>query len=143
MRKKIAKPLASIAQFALPFIPGIGPIASMALSAGLGGITGGVKGAIGGLASGAIGGGSSAGVGAANQTLVHLDDVRAEIMKVGGLPGSRHWGKQFFDTAEAGVDDFLAEATPETKLKLIREIQAEGKEARGRRDRYKDRKSVV
>jgi len=29
--------------------------------------------------------------------------------------------------AEAGVDDFLAEATPETKLKLIREIQAEGK----------------
>jgi len=29
--------------------------------------------------------------------------------------------------AEAGVDDFLAEATPEAKLKLIREIQAEGK----------------
>ncbi len=29
--------------------------------------------------------------------------------------------------AEAGVDDFLAEATPETKLKLIRDIQAEGK----------------
>ena len=29
--------------------------------------------------------------------------------------------------AEAGVDDFLAEATPEGKLKLIRELQAEGK----------------
>ncbi|HVC12116.1 MAG TPA: potassium-transporting ATPase subunit KdpB [Burkholderiales bacterium] len=29
--------------------------------------------------------------------------------------------------AEAGVDDFLAEATPEAKLKLIRERQAEGR----------------
>lgn len=29
--------------------------------------------------------------------------------------------------AEAGVDDFLAEATPENKLKLIREYQAEGR----------------
>ena len=29
--------------------------------------------------------------------------------------------------AEAGVDDFLAEATPEAKLKLIREEQAKGK----------------
>ncbi len=29
--------------------------------------------------------------------------------------------------AEAGVDDFLAQATPETKLKLIREIQQGGK----------------
>jgi K+-transporting ATPase ATPase B chain len=29
--------------------------------------------------------------------------------------------------AEAGVDDFLAEATPETKLKLIRDTQAEGR----------------
>ncbi|MGZ8175577.1 MULTISPECIES: potassium-transporting ATPase subunit KdpB [Methylobacter] len=29
--------------------------------------------------------------------------------------------------AEAGVDDFLAEATPEAKLKLIREHQAEGR----------------
>ncbi|MBF0524487.1 MAG: potassium-transporting ATPase subunit KdpB [Deltaproteobacteria bacterium] len=29
--------------------------------------------------------------------------------------------------AEAGVDDFLAEATPEAKLKMIREIQAEGR----------------
>jgi K+-transporting ATPase ATPase B chain len=29
--------------------------------------------------------------------------------------------------AEAGVDDFLAQATPETKLKLIREEQAKGK----------------
>ena len=28
--------------------------------------------------------------------------------------------------AEAGVDDFLAEATPEAKLKLIREYQAQG-----------------
>ena len=29
--------------------------------------------------------------------------------------------------AEAGVDDFLAEATPEMKLKLIRQYQAEGR----------------
>ncbi len=29
--------------------------------------------------------------------------------------------------AEAGVDDFLSEATPENKLKMIREYQAEGK----------------
>jgi K+-transporting ATPase ATPase B chain len=29
--------------------------------------------------------------------------------------------------AEAGVDDFLAEATPEAKLKLIRDIQAQGR----------------
>ncbi len=29
--------------------------------------------------------------------------------------------------AEAGVDDFLAEATPETKLKLIRDMQAENR----------------
>src|SRR5262249_13073728 len=29
--------------------------------------------------------------------------------------------------AEAGVDDFLAQATPEDKLKLIREEQAKGK----------------
>lgn len=29
--------------------------------------------------------------------------------------------------AEAGVDDFLAEATPEAKLKLIRQIQTEGR----------------
>lgn len=55
--KKIAKPLASIAQIALPFIPGVGPIASIALGAGLGGITGGLKGALGGAATGAIGGG--------------------------------------------------------------------------------------
>jgi K+-transporting ATPase ATPase B chain len=29
--------------------------------------------------------------------------------------------------AEAGVDDFLAEATPETKLALIRDYQAQGR----------------
>ncbi len=29
--------------------------------------------------------------------------------------------------AEAGVDDFLAQATPEAKLKLIRDMQAEGR----------------
>lgn len=29
--------------------------------------------------------------------------------------------------AEAGVDDFLAEATPEAKLALIRQYQAEGR----------------
>ncbi len=30
-------------------------------------------------------------------------------------------------SAEAGVDDFLAQATPETKLKLIRDLQAQGR----------------
>jgi K+-transporting ATPase ATPase B chain len=30
-------------------------------------------------------------------------------------------------SAEAGVDDFLAQATPEMKLKLIRDLQAEGR----------------
>jgi K+-transporting ATPase ATPase B chain len=30
-------------------------------------------------------------------------------------------------SAEAGVDDFLAQATPEAKLKLIRDVQAEGR----------------
>ena len=29
--------------------------------------------------------------------------------------------------AESGADDFLAQATPETKLKLIRDVQAEGR----------------
>jgi K+-transporting ATPase ATPase B chain len=29
--------------------------------------------------------------------------------------------------AEAGIDDFLAQATPEAKLKLIRDVQAEGR----------------
>ena len=29
--------------------------------------------------------------------------------------------------SEAGVDDFLAQATPEAKLKLIRDLQAEGR----------------
>ncbi len=30
-------------------------------------------------------------------------------------------------SAEAGLDDFLAQATPETKLKLIRDLQAQGR----------------
>src|SRR5260370_7474469 len=30
-------------------------------------------------------------------------------------------------SAEAGVDDFLAQATPEAKLKLIRDVQAQGR----------------
>ena len=83
--KKIAKPLASIAQFALPFIPGIGPIASMALSAGLGGITGGVKGAIGGLASGAIGGGMAGKLG----TKMGIGSMggNALVGALGGAPG--------------------------------------------------------
>lgn len=55
--KKIAKPLAQVAQIALPFVPGIGPLASIALSAGLGGVTGGLKGAIGGGLTGAMGAG--------------------------------------------------------------------------------------
>ena len=30
-------------------------------------------------------------------------DVRDQIMSVSGLPGSKFWGKNFFDTAGAGV----------------------------------------
>src|SRR5438105_5343049 len=30
-------------------------------------------------------------------------------------------------SAEAGIDDFLAQATPETKLKLIRDLQSQGR----------------
>ncbi len=42
--------------------------------------------------------------------------------------------------AEAGVDDFLAEATPEAKLKLIREHQAGG-QARGHDRRRHERRA--
>ena len=38
--------------------------------------------------------------------------------------------------AEAGVDDFLAQATPENKLSLIREEQAEGQACRDVRRRH-------
>ena len=41
--------------------------------------------------------------------------------------------------AEAGVDDFLAEATPEHKLALIREEQAEGTPGRDDRRRHQRR----
>lgn len=37
-------------------------------------------------------------------------DVREQIMSVGGLKGSMFWGKNFFDTAEAGVYDDLKKA---------------------------------
>ncbi len=30
-------------------------------------------------------------------------DVRDQIMSVSALPGSKFWGKNFFDSAEAGV----------------------------------------
>ena len=42
--------------------------------------------------------------------------------------------------AEAGVDDFLAEATPEMKLQLIRDEQAEG-QARGHDRRRHQRRA--
>ena len=41
--------------------------------------------------------------------------------------------------AEAGVDDFLAEATPEDKLALIREEQAQGQARRHVRRRHQRR----
>ena len=41
--------------------------------------------------------------------------------------------------AEAGVDDFLAQATPETKLKLIRDEQAQGQARRHVRRRHQRR----
>ena len=41
--------------------------------------------------------------------------------------------------AEAGVDDFLAQATPENKLALIREEQAKGKPRRHVRRRHERR----
>jgi TRAP-type transport system periplasmic protein len=34
-------------------------------------------------------------------------EVRSQIMSVGGIAGSKFWGKSFFDTAEAGVADAL------------------------------------
>ena len=37
-------------------------------------------------------------------------EVRAQIMSVGGLAGSKFWGKNFFDTAEAGVAEALKTA---------------------------------
>ncbi len=37
-------------------------------------------------------------------------DVREQLMSVGGLKGSLHWGKNFFDTAEAGVYEDLKKA---------------------------------
>ena len=36
-------------------------------------------------------------------------------------------GRETAIAAESGVDDFLAQATPEAKLRLIREEQAQGK----------------
>ena len=48
--------------------------------------------------------------------------------------------------AEAGVDDFLAQATPEDKLKLIRDEQAKGKlvaiVATGRTTRLRSRRPM-
>ena len=41
--------------------------------------------------------------------------------------------------AEAGVDDFLAEVTPEAKLKLIRQIQSRGQARRDDRRRHQRR----
>ena len=41
--------------------------------------------------------------------------------------------------AEAGVDDFLAEATPEAKLKLIRELPGRGPAGRDDRRRHQRR----
>lgn len=63
--KKVAKPLASVAQIALPFIPGVGPLSSIALQAGLGGVTGGLKGALTGGLTGAMGAGLGGKLGSA------------------------------------------------------------------------------
>lgn len=38
------------------------------------------------------------------------EDVRKQLMSVGGLTGSKFWGKSFFDTAEAGVFEDLKKA---------------------------------
>ena len=40
-------------------------------------------------------------------------EVRAQIMQVGGLAGSKFWGRNFFDTAEAGVAESLKSAGKE------------------------------
>ena len=48
-------------------------------------------------------------------------DVRAQIMSVGGLAGSKFWGKNFFDSAEAGVYDDLKKAKRATRaLRAVR-----------------------
>ncbi len=40
-------------------------------------------------------------------------DVRDQIMSVGGLAGSKFWGKNFFDSAQQGVEAALKEAKKE------------------------------
>lgn len=40
-------------------------------------------------------------------------EVRAQIMSVGGLAGSKFWGKNFFDSAQAGVETALKDAKKE------------------------------
>lgn len=37
-------------------------------------------------------------------------EVRTQLLSVGGLAGSKHWGRNFFDTAEQGVFDDLKKA---------------------------------
>jgi K+-transporting ATPase ATPase B chain len=70
--------------------------------------------------------------------VVHLKDVvkegiheRFERLRAMGMRTVMITGDNPFTASaiaqEAGVDDFLAEATPETKLRLIREEQAQGK----------------
>jgi len=51
------------------------------------------------------------------------------IYRLAGIDVSResNWKRYAAIAAEAGVDDFLAEATPEKKLELIRNNQAEGR----------------
>ena len=70
--------------------------------------------------------------------VIHLKDIVkgsikerfAELRRMGiktvMITGDNHLTAAAI-AAEAGVDDFLAEATPETKLKLIRETQAGGR----------------
>ena len=70
--------------------------------------------------------------------VIHLKDIvkggmkerfaqlRAMGIKTIMITGDNHLTAAAI-AAEAGVDDFLAEATPEAKLKMIREYQAEGR----------------
>lgn len=61
----ILKVIKKVAPIAVSFIPGIGPVASAALGAGLGALGGGgIKGALLGAATGALGAGGASGIGA-------------------------------------------------------------------------------
>ena len=49
-------------------------------------------------------------------------DVRDQIMSVSALPGSKFWGKNFFDSAEAGVLERAKAANIELDRKILADL---------------------